>query len=52
VVQQIAVFRSSGFSLLDQAAVAAVRGWLFEPASRNGFPVAARVEVPVHFVLE
>lgn len=51
-VQQIKLFRSSGFSLLDQAAIAAVRKWEFEPATRKGLTVDAWVEVPVNFVLK
>jgi iron complex outermembrane receptor protein len=35
----------------DAAAVAAVRGWSFEPAKRDGTPVAAQVRVAVHFDL-
>ncbi len=51
-VQQINLFRSSGFTLLDQAATTAVRKWAFEPAMHNGFPMDAWVEVPVNFVLK
>gem|GEM_PF-4669005 len=50
-VQQIRLFRSSGSSLLDHAATAAVRKWEFEPTTRKGEPVEAWVEVPVNFVL-
>jgi protein TonB len=45
------VSRSSGFPLLDDAAVRAVRRWLFEPARAGGLPVASRVDVPVRFSL-
>jgi periplasmic protein TonB len=51
-VQQIKLFRSSGVSSLDQAAMAAVRKWEFEPATRKGLSVDAWVEVPVNFVLK
>lgn len=51
-VQQINLFRSSGFALLDQAATTAVRKWAFEPAIHNGFPMDAWVEVPVNFILK
>jgi len=47
----VSVGRSSGFPLLDDAAVRAVRRWLFEPARAGGVPVASRVEVPVRFSL-
>ena len=42
---------SSGFSPLDQAALAAVRRWRFEPARNAGVAVAGRVRVPVRFQL-
>lgn len=37
---------------LDRAALRAVRGWTFEPAIRDGKPVASSVQVPVDFRLE
>jgi len=43
--------RSSGFPLLDQSAIRAVRRWTFQPAQTAGLPVSARVEVPVRFSL-
>jgi protein TonB len=48
---EIVLHRPSGFSLLDRAALAAVRGWHFLPAMRDGRPVAAWVEIPVRFHL-
>jgi len=33
----------------DQAAIAAVKRWQFEPATRNGQPIPARVRALVHF---
>lgn len=48
---EILLWRGSGFSLLDRAALAAVRGWHFHPAMRDGRPVAAWVEIPVRFHL-
>jgi len=48
---EVSVSRSSGFTLLDQAAVQAVRRWIFEPARAGGLPVSSRVEVPVRFSL-
>ncbi|MBY0332352.1 MAG: energy transducer TonB [Acetobacteraceae bacterium] len=50
--QQARVHRSSGHTMLDAAALAAVRRWAFEPASRDGRRIAAWVEVPVHFRLQ
>jgi protein TonB len=43
--------RSSGWSVLDQAAHEAVRRWRFHPAQRDGAAVAGRVEVPIVFRL-
>ena len=48
---EVVLFRGSGFDLLDRAALAAVRGWHFLPAVRDGRPVAAWVEIPVRFHL-
>lgn len=48
---EIVLHRPSGFSMLDRAALAAVRGWHFLPAMRDGRPVAAWVEIPVRFHL-
>lgn len=49
--QAVAVKKSSGVALLDEAAVTAVRRWTFEPARSAGLPVAHTVEVPVRFSL-
>jgi protein TonB len=48
---EIVLHRTSGFPLLDSAAVAAVRRWQFLPAMRDSRPVAAWVEIPVRFHL-
>ncbi len=48
---EIKLWRSSGFALLDHAALAAARGWHIHPAMRGGRPVATWVEVPVRFHL-
>jgi protein TonB len=48
---EIVLWRGTGFELLDKAAMAAVRGWQFMPAMRNGHAVAAWVEIPVRFHL-
>ena len=34
---------------LDENAIAAVKKWRFSPATRNGVPVAVRVEVAINF---
>jgi protein TonB len=48
---EVRVHRSSGYDLLDRAALAAVRTWEFKPARAGGQVVAAWVEVPVSFRL-
>lgn len=40
---------SSGNRYLDRAALEVVRRWRFQPATRNGQPVAAEVSVPIVF---
>jgi periplasmic protein TonB len=42
---------SSGSNVLDQAALTAVREWLFVPAQQGGQPVSAWVDVPIRFRL-
>ena len=46
---QVGLATSSGYPMLDEAALAAVRRWQFRPATRLGKPVAATVEVPIVF---
>lgn len=43
---------SSGFALLDEAAIAAVRTWRCTPAIRNGQPVKALAFQPFNFILQ
>ncbi len=50
-VGQIAILESSGYDVLDGAAVHAVRAWRFVPAIRDGRPVASSVRLPVRFEL-
>lgn len=49
--EEVQLWKSSGFVLLDNAALAAARRWQFEPARRNGMPVIAWVQIPVRFSL-
>jgi len=49
--QKIEIEMSSGFTVLDVAALESVRKWRFVPAQRNGIAVVASVDVPVRFVL-
>lgn len=48
---EVKVARSSGHALLDESALAAVRGWLFTPARRGALPIETWVAVPVRFEL-
>ena len=47
-----AVQKGSGFSRLDDAALAAVKGWRCNPAIRNGAPVQAVALQPFDFILK
>ncbi len=47
----VALARSSGHRSLDQAALAAVRRWTFEPARQAGIAITSTVTVPVRFDL-
>jgi len=42
---------SSGFTILDEAAKAAVKAWRFVPAKRAGVAVSATIDVPIVFRL-
>ncbi len=48
----IAVRQSSGYRLLDQAALAAVESWRFVPAKQGNVSVAGWVDVPISFQLK
>jgi protein TonB len=43
---------SSGYSILDQSALEAVKAWKFDPARKMGKPVSAWVDIPVRYVLK
>ncbi|MGB0467370.1 MAG: energy transducer TonB [Pontibacterium sp.] len=51
-VGQVSVSESSGFRLLDKAALKAVRQWRFTPAQQDGHAQAAYVKIPVTFLLD
>lgn len=50
-VGQAEVRKSSGYAILDQAAVNAVRAWKFEPARKSGIAQKATAQLPIKFVL-
>ncbi len=49
---ELKIMKSSGHSLLDKAALAAVRKWEFEPTNKNGTAVTSWVRVPIEFVIQ
>lgn len=49
--EEITVERSSGSRLLDQAAIAAVRTWVFNAGMKNGQPARGYALVPIEFNL-
>jgi len=51
-VGEVKIKKSSGYSVLDQSALDAVKPWKFEPAKKGGQPVTMWVEVPIKFVLK
>jgi protein TonB len=50
-VGRIEVATSSGFEVLDKAALDSVNGWIFFPGTRNGKKTKQWVMVPVRFTL-
>ena len=48
--RDIQVLRTLGLGL-DEKAIEAVRNWRFEPAMKDGKPVAAQINVEVNFHL-
>lgn len=52
IVSGVELERSSGFRLLDEAALKAVSQWTFLPAMEAGKPVESAIVVPVQFRLE
>jgi periplasmic protein TonB len=51
-VARVEVKKSSGFFLLDDAAVQAVRDWEFQPARLGSRALESKIEVPVRFELK
>jgi len=50
-IKELKLFRSSGHAILDRAAVASVKKWLFAPGVINGTPSKMWVKVPIRFEL-
>ncbi len=50
-VMEVTVKESSGYEILDKAALKTVRKWRFTPATRGGRSVAASLVVPIRFNL-
>ena len=51
-VGDLRVLSSSGYNVLDRAALAAVKDWSFEPASRGDEKVEMWVKIPIRFQLK
>jgi protein TonB len=47
----VALQKSSGYGVLDQAALRAVKSWRFQPRTMGGVAMAGTVDVPVNFTL-
>lgn len=48
----VTLHKTSGYSILDEAALAAVKDWQFIPAMDGNFPVQSVVRMPVRFDLK
>ncbi len=48
----VTLHKTSGYSILDAAALAAVKGWQFVPAMDGHFPVKSLVRLPIRFDLK
>lgn len=51
-VGEVKIRKSSGYAILDQSALQAIKPWKFEPARRAGNPLTAWVELPIKFILK
>ena len=51
-VDDLKILSSSGYEILDRAAMTSVKTWSFVPAKKGGDTVAMWVQVPVRFKLE
>lgn len=51
LVEDVKISSSSGASILDNAAVSAVKKWRFRPALISGHPATSTIDIPVRFQL-
>ncbi len=51
-VGEVTIVSSSGYEVLNQAALQAVKTWVFEPAKRFGLAVSSELILPVRFALK
>lgn len=50
-VGKVELEKSSGYEILDESALKAVKGWVFLPGKKNGQPIPSWVTVPIKFQL-
>ena len=50
-VKELRVLKSSGYAALDDAALASVKDWIFEPGMKGNQSVEMWVKLPVRFQL-
>jgi TonB family protein len=51
-VEDLEVVSSSGYAILDNAAIASVKKWVFEPGAEGGKKKKMWVKIPIRFELE
>jgi protein TonB len=49
--EKVELYRTSGYTMLDEAALKAVKTWTFIPARQGNEPIAAAVDIPIRFHL-